>query len=135
MTVNRLARLSNTSPYAVRYYTRIGLLKPRRNMQNGYKMYADSDVAQLRFIRRAKSLGFTLQEIAEILHESGQGKSPCPMARQIIERRIEENRRALNELIELQARMEEALARWSKMPDGVPDGDTVCHLIETSEKP
>ena len=85
----------------------------------------------LRFIRRAKRLGYTLADIAAILRESGKGKSPCPRVRDIIRRRIKENRKELDELATLQIRMEKALAKWEKMPNKVPDGESVCHLIES----
>jgi len=130
-TVNHLARRVGVSAHAVRYYSRIGLLQPGRNPENGYRLFDRSDVTRLQFIRQAQSLGFTLDEVAEILEESGKGKSPCPKVREILGRRIEENRRKLEELNALQARMEQALLQWSKMPDMEPDGDSVCHLIES----
>ncbi len=46
--------------------------------------------------------------------------------------RIDENRRKLQELMQLQERMEHALEQWRTMPDGVPDGHSVCHLIESA---
>jgi hypothetical protein len=52
--------------------------------------------------------------------------------RSIIEQRIADNRRYLEEIRGLQRRMESALRVWAKMPNGVPNGDTVCHLIESS---
>lgn len=132
MTVVQLAKQSGSTAHVVRYYTRIGLLQPRRNTRNGYRLYTDKDIARLRFIRQAKSLGFTLAEIAQIIRQGRRGKSPCPMARQIISSRIGENREALNELVELQSRMEKASAIWTTMPDRVPTGDSVCHLIEST---
>jgi hypothetical protein len=54
------------------------------------------------------------------------------MVRQIIEHRIEENGRRLNELAALQKRMKRALGEWAKLPDGMPDGETVCYLIESA---
>lgn len=86
-----------------------------------------------RFIRRAQRLGFTLAEIAEIIETSRQGNIPCPMVRETIGRRIEENSRALAELVALQTRMEHALAQWKTMPDGMPDGHAICILIEAIE--
>ena len=132
MLVKEIARQSGVPPNVVRYYTRIGLLKPKRNPRNRYKQYADAEVARLRFIRQAKSLGFTLAEIARIIRESQRGKSPCPLTRQIVESRVNENRQALSELIALQTRMEQALVKWSTMPNRTPDGYSVCHLIEST---
>lgn len=132
MKVRELARRSSVPDHVVRYYTRIGLLKPSRSPRNGYKQYRDSDVWRLRFIRQAKSLGYTLGEITKIFHEASRRNSPCPMVRQIIAGRIEENRSRLNELAALQKRMEHALVEWSKLPDGKPDGESVCYLIESA---
>jgi DNA-binding transcriptional MerR regulator len=131
MTVVELARKSGVAPHVVRYYTRRGLLRPVSNSRNAYKIYAHVDVARLKFIRQAQSLGFTLKEIAHIFAESGKRKSPCPMVREIVQRRVEENRDELGKLMRLQTRIEKALVQWSKMSDGVPDGDSVCRLIES----
>ena len=132
MKVHEVARTSGVPDHVVRYYTRIGLLKPSRSPRNGYKQYKDSDVSRLSFIRQAKSLGFTLGEITRIFHEATRRNSPCPMVRKIMAGRIEENGSRLNELVALQKRMERALGEWSKLPDGVPDGQTVCYLIESA---
>jgi DNA-binding transcriptional MerR regulator len=134
MTVLELARKSDVGDHVIRYYARIGLLHPTYRSNNGYKVFADSDVARVRFVRQAQSLGYTLKEIAQIFEESLRGKSPCPRVREIIKRRIKENRDKLDALAQLQTRMERALAQWSKMSDGAPDGIMVCHLIESVAK-
>lgn len=131
ITANVLAKNSDVSLYTIRHYTRIGLLKPSRNSQNNYKVYQPSDATRLRFIVAAKNLGFTLHEISEILDEAKHGNSPCPMVREIIERHIEENRRKIKELQKLQKKMESALTDWKKMTNSMPNGDSVCHLIES----
>lgn len=130
MTVIELARLTGVMPDIIRYYARIGLLKPKRNPNNNYKKFSEDDVRSVRFIRRAQRLGFTLAEIAEIIKQSRQGKTPCPMVREIIRQRIEEKSHDLAELIALQNRMKSALAQWKIMPDGIPDGHAICQLIE-----
>jgi DNA-binding transcriptional MerR regulator len=131
LTVTELARESDTTPHAVRYYTRKGLLQPERHPDNNYRLYRPSEVRWLRFVRQAKGLGYTLVEIHAIMHEAEQGQSPCPHVREILNKHIEENRKQLEELMALQLRMEDALKQWKEMPDGVPDGHSVCHLIES----
>lgn len=131
MTANNLARKSDVSLYTVRHYTRIGLLKPSRNQQNNYKLYQPSDEVRVRFIQAAKNLGFSLAEVADILDEAKHGTSPCPMVREIIVRRIDDNRRKIKEMQKLQRKMENALKDWSKMKNSMPTGDSVCHLIES----
>ncbi|HEX8566301.1 MAG TPA: MerR family DNA-binding protein [Pyrinomonadaceae bacterium] len=131
MTGNVLAKRAEVSLFTVRYYTRIGLLKPSRQPSNNYKIYKPSDVTRLRFIVAAKELGFTLAEISQILDEAKHGNSPCPMVREIVERRIEENRRKIEELKQLQKKMKRALTDWSEMENSMPNGESVCHLIES----
>jgi len=131
LTVAELANRSGATPHAIRYYTRMGLLMPERNPNNGYRMYEYREVGWLQFIRQAKYLGYTLHEIREIMNDLEQGKSPCPRAREILLHRIDENRRHLEELMALQARMEQAREQWNRTPDDVPGKHAVCHLIES----
>lgn len=130
MQVKELADNAGVTAEAVRYYTRIGLLKPMRERSNRYRKYARNDLIRLKFIRRAKTLGFTLTEIQEILKASEKLQSPCPLVRGMITERIAENRRHMREAMDLQRRMEDATKRWVSMPDTIPAGDSICHLIE-----
>ena len=132
-TVNELAKHSNAPAHVVRYYLRIGLIEPSAQQENGYRLFAPEQTTRLRFIRLAKQLGFTLNEIRQILQHSERHESPCQDVRKIIQNRIDENRTKIDEMIKLQDRMESALALWQTMPDGEPDGHSVCHLIESFE--
>ncbi len=129
MIVNDLARHSGIAPHVVRYYSRIGLLQPTRHPENGYKLFDRSDLHRLRFIRQAKSLGFTLNEIKQLLQETSHGNLVCPTARRILEQRIEETRREIVRLTRLHENMECALRKWEDIPDGAPTGRTPCPLI------
>lgn len=131
MTAAVLAKRADVPLFTVRYYTRIGLLKPTRDLRNGYKMYRQSDKDRLKFIAAAKNLGFTLAEIEEILEHAVHGDSPCPMVREIVEHRIRENKEKIRELKRLQTRLESALVMWKSMKNAEPDGHSVCHLIES----
>lgn len=130
-TVTEIAHQSGVSADTVRHYVNIGLLHPERNPRNGYKLFDKADAHTIRFVKQAQSLGFTLAEIQEIVGHSRQHESPCPQVREIIQRRIDENRARLKALNDLQQRMETALQMWQSMPDGVPDGNSICHLIES----
>lgn len=131
MTASVLAKRAEVPLFTVRYYTRIGLLKPSRDMRNGYKVYKSSDRDRLKFISAAKELGFTLAEIEEILGHAVHGDSPCPMVRDVVEKRIEENKEKIRELKRLQKRLEAAAEMWKKMKNSEPDGHSVCRLIES----
>jgi DNA-binding transcriptional MerR regulator len=94
-------------------------------------MYRTSDKDRLRFIISAKELGFTLTEIEEILGHAVHGDSPCPLVREIVEKRVKENQQKIRELKRLQKRLEGALDMWKTMADAAPTGDSVCFLIES----
>lgn len=135
MRVQQLADRVDVAPHVVRYYTRVGLLRPKRDAVNGYRRFSADDVKRVVFIRQAQQLGFTLAEIGHILDMSGRGKTPCPTVRAIVEERITQNAAYVAELQALQERMTRAQRRWRRMRDGVPDGNAICRLIEAvSEK-
>ncbi len=131
LTVNELAIQANAPAHVVRYYTRIGLIEPSAQQANGYRLFSPRDANRLRFIRMAKQLGFTLNEIREITRHAEHGGSPCEDVRRIIQEHIEENRAKIEEMQNLQTRMEQALTQWESMPNGVPDGNSICHLVES----
>lgn len=67
MTIGKLAKLAEVGVDTVRFYERQGLLPTAQRTQTGYRLYSTDDVDRLRFIRRAKTLGFSLDDIAELL--------------------------------------------------------------------
>ena len=67
MKIGELAKRADVPIDTVRYYEREGLIPPPIRRASGYRDYVDADVDRLRFMRRAKGLGFTLQEIRELL--------------------------------------------------------------------
>lgn len=134
LTVAELERASGVPGHVIRYYTRVGLLKPGRNPGNEYKLFGPLHLNRLLFIRRAKSLGYSLEEIKEIYRDAEMGKSPCPLAREIIENRVWRTREKLDSLLSLQKQLEKAVRTWEDLPGGIPDGDCICHLIETTRR-
>jgi len=72
MKIGELAKLAQTGIDTVRFYERQGLLPAPQRQPSGYRRYDPTDVARLRFIRRAKALGFTLVEIRDLLALSGR---------------------------------------------------------------
>src|SRR5512146_639820 len=65
--IGALAKRGGVRIDTVRYYERSGLLTPKTRLASGYRRYSAAEVARLRFIRRAQALGFTLNEIRELL--------------------------------------------------------------------
>jgi DNA-binding transcriptional MerR regulator len=72
MKIGELAHRAKVGIDTVRYYERQGLLPAPLRQASGYRCYEPGDVGRLRFVRRAKALGFTLAEIRELLALSGR---------------------------------------------------------------
>ena len=61
----------------IRFYERKGLMQAPARSERGYRLYLEIDLHRLRFIRRAKQLGFTLEEKKLLLDLTGNGRSSC----------------------------------------------------------
>jgi len=81
LTIGRLASALGVNVQTVRYYERRGLLLPRERDNSGYRRYDEESVRRLRFIVRAKALGFTLLEIKDLLNLRVQGSASCERVR------------------------------------------------------
>jgi DNA-binding transcriptional MerR regulator len=77
LTIGRLGTLSGVEPKTLRYYDRVGLVRPAGRTWAGYRMYGEDAVDRLRFIRRAKALGMSLADIRRILAVRDEGAAPC----------------------------------------------------------
>jgi MerR family copper efflux transcriptional regulator len=70
MTIGQLARRAGVGVQTIRYYERRRLLPPASRRESGYREFPPAALGRLRFIRRARELGFTLAEIADLLPAS-----------------------------------------------------------------
>lgn len=130
LALRRLAQLGGVTVHVVRNYLRRGLLQAASHTEAGYQLFSTAELHRLHFIRTAQRLGFTLAEIEEVLRRGRQSKSPCPLVREIMSRRLTETREQLEHLLALESRMAQAVAHWTHLPDAVPTGNDVCALID-----
>ncbi len=131
MTVNELARAAGVPAGRVRYYARCGLLPAGRDPDNDYRRFAPPALARLRFIVAARALGFALADVARLLGEADVGRSPCSSVRELLERRLASLAAQRRALAREQARLEALRRRWRAEPDGQPDRQRLCPLLDS----
>ncbi len=130
MKIGELARASGITAQAVRFYEQAGLLHRPRRTASGYRMYDASDLKRLRFIGKAKQLGFSLSEIADILNMHDAGQVPCQHVIAIAQRHLRATEQEIRRLTRFRAELSQALRQWKKMPLHSVAGEAICELIE-----
>ena len=89
MRIGEAARLSGVSAKLVRYYESVGLLSPAGRDANGYRLFDERNVHELRFIKRARSLGFPIKQIDELLGLWRDKNRPSRKVRALAERHVQ----------------------------------------------
>ncbi len=90
VNIGQAAQLSGISPKMLRHYEGLGLLGAVRRTDGNYRQYAQSDVHTLRFIRRARDMGFTLDEIRDLVNLWHNRRRSSENVKRIAQRHIEE---------------------------------------------
>ena len=100
LMVKQVAQAVGLPARTVRYYDHIGLASPSERSPAGYRLYSPADEGKLRFVRQAKGLGFTLDEIRELLGaaESGCCGAVVPEITRLLEKKVAEIDRRIGEL-------------------------------------
>jgi len=89
LTVNGVIKATGLSRETLRYYEKMGLLKPQRRATNGYRVYAANDLERLEFIFRTKKAGFTIRKIRELLDLKKRKHTTCRLGRDIATENIQ----------------------------------------------
>lgn len=98
MNIGRAAELSGVPSKTIRYYESVGLLPPTGRAANGYRDFSDQDVAILRFISRGRGLGFSVEQVSELLSLYRDRDRTCSDVRRIAISRIADIDRKMREL-------------------------------------
>lgn len=91
-TIGRLSQEADCNIETIRYYEKIGMLPKPRRTQGGHRIYTEDHFRHLRFIRRARALGFTLDDIRNLLALSEGKKTPCGKVKSVAETHLEDIR-------------------------------------------
>lgn len=122
LTCGRLAALAGVSPDTVRYYERQGLLPPAPRSAKGYRLYPVGSLERVQLIRQALALGFTVRELAEVLHERDSGRAPCRRVRELAAAKLVQLKRQQRELAGVCAALRRVLKHWDRRLTNTPAG-------------
>lgn len=77
LSIGKLSEATGVKVETIRYYERAGLIAPPARTSGNYRAYGTADLKRLRFIRRTRDLGFTLEEVRAMLNLAAQHDQPC----------------------------------------------------------
>jgi len=112
MRSGELAQLSGVSTDTLRHYERIGVLAKAPRTKSGYRQYPPSALDRVRLVRRAISVGFTLEELSRVLRIRDKGGAPCREVRDLAVSKLEEVERRLEELVLVRDHLQMLLKDW-----------------------
>ena len=124
MNIGTVAEKSGVPPKTIRYYESIGLIHPADRQSNGYRNYSIADMSTLHFISRARSLGFSVEEVRELLELWGNKKRKSAAVKTLVQRHLS----ALDRKIDDLQSMRQALANLVERCHG--DSRPDCPILD-----
>lgn len=130
LKIGQVAKAAALTTKTIRYYELLGLLPEPVRTESGYRVYGNNDVERLRFIRKAKALGFPLTEVKDILALHDQKQRPCIHVLALLDKKLEEIDIALMELQRFQAELTQLREESANQMESLPGDTAICSIIE-----
>jgi DNA-binding transcriptional MerR regulator len=135
LKIGEVAHLSGLSVKTIRYYEDIGLLVPTvERSSSGYRLFKSQVLQRLRFIKRAQTLGLSLQEIQPLLAVYDRGELPCPEVKQQLQTKIEAIAEQIEALKTLQSQLQATLNFWQEQPPVEQVSQAICPNIQIADR-
>lgn len=128
-TIGALSKATACQVETIRFYERIGLLPAPKRSPGGYRLYGGAHVTRLTFIRRARELGFSLDEIRTMLRLADERERPCAEVRVVASAHLHDVRAKIADLREMERVLRATVARCAR------GTGSDCPLIEALSRP
>ena len=128
LLIGQVTALSGVPIRTIRYYESLGLLKSSGRTEGGFRQFSSDILMRLSFIKRAQTLGLSLQEICEILQVYDAGKPACDEIQQKLKDKIFEINRQIEQLLTLRSELRQLLSGWDSLT--TKPEDTICPIIQ-----
>ncbi len=120
LSAGELARRAGVSTDTLRHYERKGVIHRPLRQPNGYRLYPPETLQRVELVRRALAIGFTLDELAEILRLRDRGGAPCRKVRALAAKKLESLDKRLRELTALRDELRATLKEWDRRLANTP---------------
>jgi len=131
LKIGAVATYSGLTVKTIRYYEEIGLLTPAvERSQAGYRLFNETVLNRLAFVKRAQSLGLALSEIKDILTVHDEGELPCCEVKQHLQDKVAIVNQQIQALETLQAELNGILSGWQEHPPAHLIEQTICPNIQ-----
>lgn len=107
LKIGQVAKQSDISVETVRYYEKRGLIPAPQRLDSGYRVYPQSILQRLHFIQRCKDLGFSLQEIDELLNLQTDPATSSALVKEQVENKIQLVKQKIGELKKIEHSLEQ----------------------------
>ena len=129
MRIGQLADRADLPTRTIRYYERRGLMPEPDRAPNDYRVYDDTALSRLRFIRTAQAAGLTLAEIRSITDIRDTGQAPCSHVGQLLSIKLVEVRHRREQLDALEQEISHLLTRSRRLDPADCSGESICHIL------
>ncbi len=131
LKIGEVAKQSDLPVKTIRYYADLGLLSAVMGRSpKGYRLFSPEVINRLAFIKRAQSLGLSLQEIGEILTVHDGGALPCGVVKQQLQEKLEELNAQITALVTLKGELQGILSGWQDFPAQNGNQPTICPNLQ-----
>lgn len=128
LKIGEVSKRTGVAVGALRYYEDLGLLKSQRG-ENSYRYYSPEAIRQVQFIKKAQFIGFSLDDISEVLNVHQQGNVPCNLVQSTLQEKIEKIEYQIQEMQVFKNGLEQYRDSWTTSKPHPQPGD-ICPLIE-----
>ncbi len=129
LRIGELHRISQVPINTIRYYEERGLIQVTQRTEGGFRLFSPEAINRLAFIKRTQNLGFSLEEIGQILQIHDQGQLPCTAVRQQLQVKIDEINQRIDQLQTLRAELI-SLSLESPALEPKPE-NVICPILQS----
>lgn len=127
-TIGKLSSKTGVNIETIRYYEKEGILPPPPRTKSGYRIYAGDHYKRLIFVRRSRELGFSLDEIRELLKLVDENTYTCAEVAALSQKHLDDVKAKIKDLRKIERHMKDMLSQCSK--DNTPDCSIIDALFE-----